>query len=156
MNHSTHDATTSATFSYQPSRYSHETKDNEFIGVGKGLFGDVVVKVSVELKDIEVVEEYETVGIGDLAINKIPHDILREGHLDVDAVSSATVTTDAIKDGIKDALQQAVATFTNEASDQWIAPASAPPLPQTTRHSTPTHNVTSQPAAQLSQAMRKR
>ncbi|MGX7349618.1 FMN-binding protein [Dolosicoccus paucivorans] len=156
MNHSTHDATTSATFSYQPSQYHHETKENEFIGIGKGLFGDVVVKVAVELKDIEVIEEYETVGIGDLAINKIPHDILREGRLDVDAVSSATVTTDAIKDGVKKALQQAVDQFTNEASDQWIAPASAKSSSQASRLSTLDHNQSFQPAAQLSQAMRKR
>lgn len=149
MNHSSHDATTSATFSYQPSQYQHDTKANEFIGIGKGLFGDVVVKVAVELKDIEVIEEYETVGIGDLAIKKIPQDIINEGRLDVDAVSSATVTTDAIKDGVKQALQQAVDQFVNQESHQWIAPTQE--AASTSNPSTPRD-----PVDYLSQAMRQR
>lgn len=87
-----------------------ELNENEYIGTGNGIGGPVKVKVKIEegkMTAIEVVEQNETVGIGDKAIEVIPQKILEAQNTDIEMVSGATVTSKAIIEAVKDALAQA-------------------------------------------------
>lgn len=86
-----------------------------FTGTGRGLMGDIKVEVGFSIDSIKIIQEEETVGIGDLALRSIPDRIIAANSLDVDAITSATITTDGIKNAVKDALYQAVEEITGEA-----------------------------------------
>lgn len=86
-----------------------------FTGTGRGLMGDIKVEVGFSIDSIKIIQEEETVGIGDLALRSIPDRIIEANSLDVDAITSATITTDGIKNAVKDALYQAVEEITGEA-----------------------------------------
>ena len=86
-----------------------------FTGTGRGLMGDIKVEVGFSIDSIKIIQEEETVGIGDLALRSIPDRIVEANSLDVDAITSATITTDGIKNAVKDALYQAVEEITGEA-----------------------------------------
>ena len=79
----------------------------------KGMNGTVKVEVTVDesaITDIKVVEHEETPGISDPAIERIPAAILENQSIAVDAVSGATVTSNAIIAAVKDALLQSGAS----------------------------------------------
>lgn len=79
-------------------------------GTAKGINGDVTVEVTATpdmLYQIKVVEQNETEGIGSLAVESLPGDILAAQSLQVDGVTGATVTSDAIKNAIRNALEGA-------------------------------------------------
>ena len=87
-----------------------ETAENEFVGSAMGMGGDVVVKIAVEdgaLVSVEIVEQNETEGIGSRAVEELPAAILEAQTYDVEAVGGATVTSDAIKAAVQDAMAQA-------------------------------------------------
>lgn len=86
------------------------TADNEFIGTGSGKGGDVKVKITVEnnkMTAIEIIEQNETVGIADAALKDIPARILEAQSIEVEQISGATITSDAIKAAVADAMKQA-------------------------------------------------
>ena len=65
-----------------------------------GKVGDVTVELVADAKKIyqvSVLEHSETEGIGTLAVDALPGAIVEAQSLAVDAVSDATVTSDAIK-----------------------------------------------------------
>ena len=69
-----------------------------------GFGGPVTVKVTFEGEDItkvEVVAEGETQGIGSNAVEQLPAIIEKADNADVDAVSGATVTSEAIKSAVR-------------------------------------------------------
>jgi len=71
--------------------------------------GDLYVKVTMEgdkIANVEVVEHKETEGISEPAIEQVPKAIVAAGSTEVDGVSGATVTSDAIKEAVGDALSQ--------------------------------------------------
>ena len=79
-------------------------------GVGQGIDGDVVVQVDADASAIyavEVVEHNETEGIGTVAVEKLPGAIVAANSIAVDAIAGATVTSNAIKDAIRQALTDA-------------------------------------------------
>lgn len=79
-------------------------------GVGQGIDGDVVVEVTADqskLYSVTVLEHNETPGIGTVAVDQIPGEMVRYNSILVDAVSGATVTTDAIREGVRAALTAA-------------------------------------------------
>ena len=87
-----------------------ETAEGEYVGEADGMGGKVRVKVGVQdgkIVSVDVVEQNETVGIGDQAVNQLPAKILEAQSADVDGVTGATVTSNAIKEAVKDALAQA-------------------------------------------------
>lgn len=70
------------------------------------------VKVSVTfsdtaITDIRIVEHGETRNIADVALEKIPEEILAKQSLDVDVISSATFTSRAVLNAVEDACEQA-------------------------------------------------
>jgi len=78
-------------------------------GTGKGIDGDVIVEVTADAEtiyDVQVIEQNETEGIGSVAVEKIPQAIVESNSILVDGVSGATVTSDAIKDAVRMALEE--------------------------------------------------
>ena len=76
----------------------------------KGYAGDVTVEVEFDkasVLSVKVIEQNETAGIGDMAVEELPGQIVEAQSWEVDAVSSATVTSDAIKAAVKDCIGQA-------------------------------------------------
>lgn len=82
------------------------TAENEYIGIGVGM-AKLVVKVTMDgdtIKAVEVIEQSETVGIGDKAIAAIPDAIVAAQSTQVDTITGATVTSKAIINAVDNAL----------------------------------------------------
>lgn len=83
-------------------------KAGTYTGAAKGYAGDVEVEFDQDsLLSVKVTDHNETVGICDRAIEELPTKIVEELTWEVDAVASATVTSDAIKTAVKDCIEQA-------------------------------------------------
>ena len=79
-------------------------------GVGKGFGGEVTVTVTLEgdkIVDVKAVGDKETPNIGSKAIDELPAKIVEAGSIDVDAISGATVTSNAIIYAINNAIDPA-------------------------------------------------
>lgn len=87
--------------------------DGTYEAVGTGIGGDVPVTVTVEdgvIVSVEVGDNSETSGIGTNAIDQLPEQIVAANGTDgVNAVSGATVTSNAILSAVADCLAQATA-----------------------------------------------
>ena len=82
-------------------------QDGTFTGSAAGMGGAVNVTVTVEggkIVSVEVGEHSETPGISDPAIEQIPAAIVEAQSTDVEGVSGATVTSEAIKQAVAAAL----------------------------------------------------
>ena len=90
--------------------------ENEYIGKGTGIGGDVVVKCTIEngeVKAVEVIQQTETEGIGTPAIENLPAKFVGCKTADdvngVDVIGGATVTSKALKAAVIDCLTQSAA-----------------------------------------------
>jgi uncharacterized protein with FMN-binding domain len=84
-------------------------KDGTYEGEAKGANGPIKVSVTVKkdkIEDIKIVESSETDGVSDLALKQIPEAIVKAQGLDVDAVSGASSTSNAVVDAVKNALEK--------------------------------------------------
>lgn len=87
-----------------------ELGENEYLGTAMGMGGEVVVKVTYAdetISAVEVVKQAETVGIGDKAIEEIPGAIVAANSTEVDSVTGATVTSNAIMEAVASAIEAA-------------------------------------------------
>lgn len=78
-------------------------------GSAQGYGGEVTVTVKVKGDDIlsvEAVGKDETEGVGSRAIDELPDRIVKADSTDVDGVSGATKTSDAIKQAVNKALNR--------------------------------------------------
>lgn len=85
-------------------------KPGTYTGEGDGMGGKVKVSVKVDenkILEVNVLENNETQGIGDAAIDKIPLMIIEGQTLAVDAVTGATLTSNAILTAVEAALKEA-------------------------------------------------
>lgn len=85
-------------------------KAGTYTGSAAGKNGDVTVDVTFsgkEITKIEVQQGSETEGISDPAIEKIPASIIENQSLAIDAVSGASLTSNAIIEAVADTVQQA-------------------------------------------------
>ena len=85
-------------------------KDGTYNGEAQGMKGPVKVQVEVaegKIANVEVVEQTETEGISDPALEQIPALIVEKNSTDIDAVAGATITSDAIKEAVNKALETA-------------------------------------------------
>lgn len=88
-----------------------------------GRNGEVVVEVAftaTQIEQITVLEQSETAGLGDAALEKVKEAILESQSLAVDTVSGATVSSAAMLSAVEDCVIQAggdVATLKAGASD---------------------------------------
>ncbi|MDO4741649.1 MAG: FMN-binding protein, partial [Eubacteriales bacterium] len=92
---------------------TYEAGDGQYVGVGKGLMGDVVVRVTMAdgaIAAVEVIEQNETATIAGPALETIPNQFIGMKTAEevdaIDAVSGATVTSGALKEAVKNALAQ--------------------------------------------------
>nr|WP_276938316.1 FMN-binding protein [Helcococcus sueciensis] len=84
-------------------------EDGTYTGKAKGFSGDVEVEVVVsggKISEVKVVKESETPEIGGAAKDTASQQIVEANSLEIDGVAGATVTVDAIKAAVKDALSQ--------------------------------------------------
>ena len=91
----------------------YELEENEVLGVGAGMGGDVVVAVKIEngaVARIRILENNETQGISDPAFATLPDQFIGCASAEeidaIDHVSKATVTSNALKEAVKNALNQ--------------------------------------------------
>ncbi|MCF0115103.1 MAG: RnfABCDGE type electron transport complex subunit D, partial [Erysipelotrichaceae bacterium] len=88
------------------------SKGTTYTGTGvSAIGGDVVVDVLIDAEgnilDVSVVSHNETESIGGAAMDEIATQIVAANGIEIDGVAGATVTTNAVKDAVKDALSQA-------------------------------------------------
>ena len=77
------------------------------VGTAEGHNGPLTVAVTMDgdtITDVVVTEHSETEGLADPAISDVPAAIVETNSADVDTVSGATITSNAIMDAVKDAL----------------------------------------------------
>jgi len=85
------------------------TGANEYVGVGSGMGGDVKVKVTMDgktIKAVEILSHNESPVISDTAIAEMPGRIVKANSTEVDGISGATTTSNAIKAAVENALAQ--------------------------------------------------
>ena len=78
------------------------------VGTAEGRNGEVSVEVTADennLYRIKILDEEETDGIGTLALKQLPGAILNAQNVQVDNVSGATITSEAVKTAIYNALK---------------------------------------------------
>lgn len=92
---------------------TYEAAEGQYVGVGKGLMGDVVVRVTMKdgaIAAVEVIEQNETATIAGPALETIPNQFVGMKTAEevdaVDVVSGASVTSGALKEAVKNALAQ--------------------------------------------------
>ncbi len=76
----------------------------------EGYGGELTVElelVGAEIRAVRVVEHSETPGLSDPAIEQVPQAIVEQQSTEVDSVSGATVTSEAIKAATAAALEEA-------------------------------------------------
>lgn len=85
-------------------------KPGTYTGEGEGIGGKVKVSVTVDensIKEVKIIENAETKGIADAALERIPAAIVEGQTLAVDTVTGATVTSQAILAAVEAALKEA-------------------------------------------------
>ncbi|MGZ7443699.1 FAD-binding protein [Paenibacillus sp. TH7-28] len=91
-------------------------KAGTYTGEAEGKDGTVKVEVTMEqpdqIKDIQIVSQTETEGLGDAALEKIKEQILQNQTLAVDAVSGASKSSEAMLTAVEKAVQQAGGNLT--------------------------------------------
>ena len=108
---STPTSTPSATASASSSTAS--IADGEYEGEATGNNGPVDVKVTIKdgaISNVEVTNNSESQGIGDVAIEKVSSDIVAHQTTNVDNVTGATITASAVKTAVRNALESAGAS----------------------------------------------
>lgn len=89
---------------------SSTAKSQTITKTAKGFGGDVVVTVTVKegkITEVKAEGKDETAGIGEKAIAELPTKIVEANSVEVDGISGATVTSNAIKSAVSAALQEA-------------------------------------------------
>ena len=80
-------------------------------GTGKGRNGDIVVAVTLDdagvITDIEVKEQQETEGVGDIAFDQMIPQMVEHNTIAVDAVATATLTSNGLLEAVRAALTAA-------------------------------------------------
>jgi len=91
----------------------------ERTGSAEGYGGTLTVKVTTRdgaISDVKITQHSETEGVGTRAIDALPQSIVTAGSWDVDGVSGATVTSNAIKAAVASAMGE-MPSASPEASD---------------------------------------
>lgn len=88
-------------------------KEGTYTAAAKGHGGDVTVEVAFDkdaILSVNVTEQSETEWFFDLVKDTLPERIVKAQTWEVDAVTSATITSNAIKTAVKDCIAQAEKT----------------------------------------------
>ncbi len=85
-------------------------KDSSHIQTVTGYGGEFKIKVVLKedkIEEIEILEHNETKGVGTLAFEYVVEQILDKQTTEVDGVSGATLTSNAIKEAVNKSLEEA-------------------------------------------------
>lgn len=85
-------------------------KDGTYSGKGEGVHGDIQLDVVIKggkIDKINITSQDETSGVGEVAVEKVPVKIIEKQSPDVEAVAGATVSSKAIMEAVKQALEKA-------------------------------------------------
>lgn len=89
----------------------YECGENEYIGKAWGVGGnEVVVRVKYvdgKVENVEVLSNYETPMVGSYAVNHMPERIVKAGTPEVDSITGCTISGNAIKQAVRNAIAQA-------------------------------------------------
>ena len=97
-----------------------------YTGSAKGMFCDIVAEVTVadgKIVDVKLTGAEETPSLGGVVLEEMPAKIVEAQSADVDGMTGATVTTDAVKAAVNDALAQAGLNAPVEAEEATQVPA---------------------------------
>ena len=87
-------------------------KDGVYEGVGTGIGGKIVVSVTIadgKIANVDIVSQNETEGLGGVALPQYAAQTVEKQNLDeIDLISGVTVTLDAYKEAVNDALSKAI------------------------------------------------
>ncbi len=84
--------------------------DGEYEGTSEGMHGDLGVNVVIEdgkISKIDIVSQNETEGVSDVAMERVPENIIDKQSTEVDTVSGATESSKTIIAAVEDALTKA-------------------------------------------------
>lgn len=85
--------------------------ENQYIGRAWGVGGkEIVVRVTYSnetIHNVEVLQNVETWQVGTYPMNIMPKQMVEQNTVDVDAVTGATVTSNALKEAVRNAIAQA-------------------------------------------------
>ena len=90
--------------------FPDQWNDGMYTAMASGRNGDFEVAVTVrdgKISGIEIGENVETAGIGSIAAEQLPAKIIEAQSVNIDGVSGATVTSNAVLQAVKDCLLQA-------------------------------------------------
>lgn len=96
----------------QQAKKQYTVGQNQYIGYSNAGMGDeMIVRVTVASEDkslrrVEILQQSETDGIGDLALKRLSQEMVAQNTADISAVSGASDSSQAIKEAVKDALAQ--------------------------------------------------
>lgn len=85
-------------------------KPGVYIGLGDGRNGPIKLEVTFsesEIVSINTIEHQETEGIADVPFARIPEEIVKNQSLKIDAIATATMTSNAIVQAVANAVEQA-------------------------------------------------
>lgn len=91
---------------------NYSVDENQYLGKSNAGMGDeVVVRVTVtpedhSLRKVEILQQSETGEVGDVALEQLSQEMVDQNTPDVAAISGASVSSNAIKEAVKDALKQ--------------------------------------------------
>ena len=98
-------------------------KGDSAIGGKESLVADVTFDAEGKITAIKIVENMETAGIADPALEKIPAAIIADQSVVVDSVSGATMTSEAIKMAVSNAITMAgydLAAYQNKVEHEVV------------------------------------
>lgn len=82
--------------------------DGTYEGAAEGFHGEIKVKVEVadgKISNVEILEQTETAGLGDVATEDIAKKIVEAQSTEVEAVSGATMSSNGTMEAVKNALE---------------------------------------------------
>lgn len=97
--------------------------DGEFEGTGEGFGGPIKVKVVVsggKITAIELLENSETAGLGDVGAQNVIDSIIAEQKTDVDVSSGATFSSNGVMEAVKNALAGGTAGAEEEPVEEAV------------------------------------
>ncbi len=99
----------------QPSAVDEAIQDGTYTATADGYSGQVTVETVISsgaISSVKIVDESEPMTISDAALKDVPARILERQSVNVDGSTGATVTSDAVKNAVRDCLNQAGADMT--------------------------------------------
>lgn len=93
-----------------PAKSSALYKAGTYTASAPGIHGDIEVQVkfsATAILEVKILKSEETQGVGDVALTTVADEIVKGQTLNVDTVSGASVSSQAVLDAVEDCVKQA-------------------------------------------------